>query len=47
MDLIRDINKSAQEKEVVELAIEETEPKKDTGKTVSDYLTDIQQEETN
>jgi len=45
MDLIKDINNTAREKDAVEAAIEATKPAEPTGKTVADYLTDIQQEE--
>jgi len=47
MDLIRDINTAATEKQIaVEVAAEEVEQKPDTGKSVADYLSNIQQEET-
>lgn len=45
MDLIRNINDAVREKDAVEAAIAETEPQEDKGKTVSDYLSDIQDEE--
>lgn len=45
MDLIKDINNTAREKEAVEAAIEETQPQETDGKSVSDYLSDIQQDE--
>ncbi len=45
MDLIKDINNAAREKDAVEAAIEE--PETDDGeKKVSDYLTDIKAEKT-
>jgi hypothetical protein len=44
MDLIKDINDTVSEKDAVEAAIEATKPAEPTGKTVADYLTDIQQE---
>ncbi len=42
MNLIKDINNEIREKDPVEVAVEETEPKPDTGKPIADYLTDIQ-----
>ena len=45
MDLIRNINDAAREKDAAEAAVAETEPQEDKGKTVSDYLSDIQGEE--
>jgi len=47
MDLIKDINNTARERDAIETAIEETEPKsEETEKKVSDYLTDIKTEKT-
>ncbi len=46
MDLIKDINNTIRDKDAVETAIEETEPKEETGKSISDYLTDIKAEKT-
>jgi len=45
MDLIKDINNEIREKDAVEAAIEETQPTETDGKSVSDYLNDIQQQE--
>jgi len=46
MDLIKDINNTVREKDAVEAAIEQTQSEvEDTSKSVSDYLNDIQQEE--
>lgn len=47
MDLIQDINNTIRDKDAVETAIEETDPEKEeTGKSISDYLTDIKAEKT-
>jgi len=45
MDLIKDINNTARKNDPVEPTIKETEPKPDTGKSISDYLSDIQQKQ--
>ncbi len=45
MDLIKDINNTVREKDAIEAAIEETKPQESNGKSISDYLSDIQQDE--
>jgi len=48
MDLIKNINNAVREKDAVEAAIEETEPKEkekiSIGKPITDYIADIKQE---
>lgn len=46
MDLIKDINNTIRDKDTIEAAIEETKPKEDIGKTISDYLADIKAKKT-
>lgn len=45
MDLIKDINNTARKEQIIEPVEDDKTTQKDNGKSVSDYLNDIQNKE--